>query len=186
VITVGPGFSTTAGAANQVPPGLEAAMDAAATSALIELFAGYRVTVERSVGLQAPLAALGVVRFTAPGMTGTATLGVSAATLRRSNARGTSDRDWIAELANQFLGRFKLKLLRAGFELWSMTPASVTGRLLITAVSQPGIAPVEFRDVNGGAVACWMQIEINGPLKITPPASDAAIPHEGDLILFDS
>ena len=80
MITVGPGFSMTAGAANQVPPGLEAAMDAAATSALIELFAGYRVTVERSVGLQAPLAALGVVRFTAPGMTGTATLGVSAAT----------------------------------------------------------------------------------------------------------
>ena len=161
-------------------------MDAAATSALIELFAGYRVTVERSVGLQAPLAALGVVRFTAPGMNGTATLGVSTATLRRSNPRGTSDRDWIAELANQFLGRFKLKLLRAGFELWSMTPVAVTGRLLITAVSQPGTAPVEFRDVNGGAVACWMQIEINGPLKITPPASDAAIPHEGDLLLFDS
>jgi len=39
------------------------------------------------------LAALGIVRFTAPGMNGAALLGASTSTLRRSNMRGTSDRD---------------------------------------------------------------------------------------------
>ena len=185
MITVGPVFSATPGA-NPLPAGMEQTMDAAASSALTELLAAYLVNVERSTGLEAPLAALGVVRFTAPGLNGTATLGASTGTLRRSNPRGTSDRDWIAELANQFVGRFKLKLLRAGFELWTMTPVAITGRLLITAVSQPGIAPVAFRDVAGGALALWMEVEVNGPLKFTPPASDAAIPSEGDVILFDS
>jgi len=160
-------------------------MEAAAISAVIELFAAYRVGIERSADLEVPLAALGVVRFTAPGLNGTATLGASATTLRRSNPRGSSDRDWIAELANQFVGRFKLKLLRSGFELWAMAPVTIMGRLLITAVSQPGSAPTAFRDAKGGALALWIDVEITGPVRTTPLASDDEVPHEGDVILFD-
>ena len=184
MITVGFASPATPGATTEAPAGMEQAMEAAATSALIELLAVYRVGVQRSVGLEAPLVALGVVRFTALGLNGTATLGVSAATLRRSNPCATSHRDWIAELANQFVGRFKLKLLRSGFELWSMAPVAITGRLLITAVSQPGSDPVAFRDLNGGALALWIEVEISGPIRITPPATNAEIPREGDVILF--
>jgi hypothetical protein len=175
--------------APQLPPELGGSIDAAATSAAVELFAAYRVTIAPASGadvkLPVPdLAALGVVRFTAPGLTGVAVLGTSTSTLRGSNTRSTSDRDWIAELANQYLGRFKLKLLRMGFELWSMTPVAVSGRLLATAVSQPNSAPICFRDAKGGSVAVWIDIEINGPLKITPPADAGEIPREGDIILF--
>jgi len=164
-------------------------MEAAATAAAVELLAAYGVTIEPITGQQAwvpeaPLTALGVVRFTAPGLSGTATLGATATTLRRSNARGTSDRDWIAELANQFIGRFKLKLLRAGFELWSMAPVAIMGRLLVTAVSQPGFTPLAFRDTSGGALAVWIEVEISGPVKIEAPGTDAEIPREGDVILF--
>ena len=177
------------GAAPQVPPGLESAIDATATSSAVELFAAYRVTIEPVAGpeVQLPipdLFALGIVRFTAPGLIGTTVLGASSGTLRRSNTRGTSDRDWVAELANQYIGRFKLKLLRMGYELWSMTPVTVSGRLLATAVSQPDFAPIVFREAKGGSVAVWIEIEINGPLKVTPPASDGEIPREGDVILF--
>ena len=104
--------------------------------------------------------------------------------LKRSNASGTSHSDWIAELANQFFGRFKLKLLRGGFELWSMEPVAITGRLLATGVSQPQSVPFAFVDAAGGAVALWIEMEINGEVKINRPASDAAIPNEGDVILF--
>ena len=177
------------GCAPQVPPGLESAIDATATSAAVELFAAYRVTIAPVTGpeVQLPipdLSALGIVRFTAAGLIGSTVLGLSTGTLRRSNMRGTSDRDWVAELANQYIGRFKLKLLRMGFELWSMTPVTVSGRLLATAVSQPDFAPIVFRDAKGGSVAVWIEIEINGPLKVTPPAGDGEIPREGDVILF--
>jgi hypothetical protein len=164
-------------------------MDTAAIAAVVELFAAYRVTLTPVNGAQDPapvadLAALGIVRFTGPGLTGTAVLGCSKGTLRRSNMRGTSDRDWIGELSNQFIGRLKLKLLRAGFELWSMTPLSTSGRLLASAVSQPEAPPAVFADAKGGSVAAWIEMEINGPLKVTAPAADGAIPREGDIILF--
>lgn len=177
------------GAAPQVPAELESTIDATATSAAVELFAAYRVTLAPVTGseVQLPipdLSALGIVRFTASGLVGTTVLGVSTGTLRRSNTRGTSDRDWVAELANQYIGRFKLKLLRLGFELWSMTPVTVSGRLLATAVSQPDAPPIVFKDAKGGSVAVWIDIEVDGPLKVTPPGSEGEIPREGDVILF--
>lgn len=176
-------------AAPPVPPELQSAIDATATSAAVELFAAYRVTIAPVAGseVQLPipdLSALGIVRFTAPGLSGTTTLGASTGTLHRSNTRGTSNRDWVAELANQYIGRFKLKLLRMGYELWSMTPVTVSGRLLATAVSQPDFPPILFKDAKGGSVAVWTEIEINGTLKVTPPANDGEIPREGDVILF--
>jgi hypothetical protein len=165
-------------------------MDTAAETAAVELFAvsGITITPVSSSSVQLPvpdLAALGTVRFTAPTLAGTAVLGASTGTLRRSSVRGTSDRDWIAELANQYLGRFKLKLIRAGFELWALAPVRVTGRLMITAVSQPEFTPLVFKDAKGGSVAVWIDFELNGPLKGTPSApAEGEIPREGDLILF--
>ena len=170
------------------PAGLQEAIEAAASSAAVELLAAYRVTTQLAVGPQAQarpsVAALGVVRFNSSGLNGSATLGASAAILKRSNPSGTSNSDWMAELANQFFGRFKLKLLRAGFELWSMALVAVTGRLLATGVSQPQAIPLVFVDAAGGAVALWIDIEINREIRINPPASDAEIPREGDIILF--
>ena len=165
-------------------------MDTAAETAAVELFAvsGVTITPVTGPGVQVPvpdLTALGTVRFTAPTLAGTAVLGASSATLRRSSVRGTSDRDWIAELANQYLGRFKLKLIRAGFELWALAPVRVSGRLLVTAVSQPEYTPLVFRDSKGGSVAVWIEFELSAPLKGTPSApAEGEIPREGDLILF--
>lgn len=171
------------------PPGLASTVDATATSTAVELFSAYRVTIAPVTDseIQLPIAdlsALGIVRFTAFELSGSAVLGVSNGTLRRSNTSGTSPRDWVAELANQFIGRLKLKLLRMGFELWSMAPVTVSGRLLATAVSQPDFVPLFFRDAQGGSVAVWIALDVNGPLKVTPPASDGEIPREGDVILF--
>lgn len=177
------------GPAPEIPTRVQTLLDAAATDASVELFAAHRVTITQvpATDAHAPvanLAALGIARFTAPTLTGTAVVGVSSSTLRRSNGGATSDRDWVAELANQFVGRFKLKLLRAGFELWSMTPVTVSGRLLATAVSQPQFAAIEFQDSRGGSLGVWIEIEINGPLKITAPPAAGEIPSEGDVILF--
>ena len=61
------------GAAPQVPAELESTIDATATSAAVELFAAYRVTLAPVTGseVQLPipdLSALGIVRFTASGL----------------------------------------------------------------------------------------------------------------------
>jgi hypothetical protein len=163
-------------------------MEAAAVAVAPELMAAHRVAIRPRIESQDPapvaLAALGVVRFTAPGMSGTTILGASGKLLKRANAGGTSDRDWIAELANQFFGRFKLKLLRGGIGLWSMSPVAATGRLLATGVSQPETTPFAFVGPQGEAIAVWIEIEINGEVKIDTAVGKAEIPHEGDVILF--
>ena len=164
-------------------------MDAAATSAAVELLGAYGVPIKplsqaEASGVGAGLAALGVVRFTAPGLNGTAVVGAAKSVLQRSNGTKTSDRDWIAELANQFIGRFKLKLLRGGFELWSMAPVAVSGRLILSAVSQPEFPPLAFRDSEGGALAVWIEIEISGQLKLETPPTDGEVPRESDVIIF--
>ena len=174
-----PGSSTLT-----VSTGPREAMEAAAISSVIELLNGYGVSVHPSAQAPTPpLAALGLVRFTAQGLSGTATLGASATILKRSNAAG-SGRDWIAELANQFVGRWKLKLLRGGFELWSMAPVAVKGRLLVTGISQPDSPPFVFTEAQGGGLALWMDVEVTGEVgKLTSPAEE--LPREGDVILFD-
>jgi hypothetical protein len=173
----------------QISSDLHRAIENAATIAAVELLAAYRVSItpiaNRTTDAPiAKLAALGTVRFSAPGLNGKAMLGASTGILRQSNGPGTSDHDWVAELANQFLGRFKLKLLRDGFELWSMAPVGVSGRLLATAVSQPGFTPIQFQDSRGGYLAVWIDIEISGPIKPSASPDSADIPREGDLILF--
>lgn len=175
--------------AGDTPGAVQTALETAATAAAIELFAAYRVALTTIAGsdIQTPvpdLAALGIVKFTAPALNGSAVLGASASILRKANGRGTSHRDWIAELANQYIGRFKLKLLRAGFELWSMSPVAVSGRLLATAVSQPQFPPIAFRDSQGGSVALWIELDVSGTLKMAAPAGEGEIPTEGDVILF--
>jgi hypothetical protein len=175
------------GEAPQVPAGLQGVVDVAAASAAIELFAASGVNLTALPGVQSPvpnLAALGIVRFSASALTGQAVVGMSTTILRPTGTRGTSDVDWIAELANQYMGRFKLKLLRAGFELWSLAPVRVSGRLLVTAVSQPAFTPLVFKDEKGGTVAVWIELEISGPLKDGKGPSEGEIPQEGDLILF--
>jgi len=186
-VTVGSGPGS--GPAPEIPARVQSLLNVAARDATVELFAAYRVTIAFVPGADAhtpmsDLAALGIVRFAAPALAGTVVLGASRSTLRQSNARGTPDRDWAAELANQFFGRFKLKLLRAGFELWSMAPVTVSGRLLATAVSQPQFAPITFRDSQGGSIGVWIEIEPTGPLNVTAPPAAGEIPSEGDIILF--
>jgi hypothetical protein len=166
-----------------VSTGPREAMEAAAISSVVELLNGYGILVQPSTQGPPPLAALGLVRFTAQGLSGTATLGASASILKRSNSAG-SGRDWIAELANQFVGRWKLKLLRGGFELWSMAPVAVKGRLLVTGISQPESPPFVFTEAQGGGLALWMDVEVTGEVgKMTSPAEE--LPREGDVILFD-
>jgi hypothetical protein len=184
-------FSTPPGASSPVrpPKGLQEAMETAASTAVVELLAAYGVTIKPTASGTSPpagagLAALGLVSFTASGLSGTATLGASAAILKRTNAGNAPGRDWVAELANQFIGRFKLKLLRGGFELWSLAPVAVKGRLLVTGISQPESPPLSFVDTQGGAVSLWMDVDVTGEIKNKNAENDAEIPREGDVILF--
>ena len=179
--------SSPGGSSVRAPSGLKEAMETAAVSSVLELMSSYGVAIQPVAGSHLPgtgLAALGMVRFTATGLNGTATLGASATILKRTNSGNTPGRDWIAEMANQYVGRFKLKLLRAGFELWSLAPVAVKGRLLVTGISQPESPPLAFVDAQGGAIAVWMELEVTGEIRTKAPPSDEAIPSEGDTILF--
>jgi hypothetical protein len=136
---------------------------------------GYRKSPE--------LTLVSVIGFAGRGVSGSLVLGATSEPLERSKPSRASARDWIAELANQLLGRIKNKVLRRGIEFYAMPPAVVSGNHLAPVTSQPDFRPWVFA-TPGGVVCLW--IEVSAAPEVQPDAGliAADIPAEGDVLLF--
>ena len=153
----------------------------------MSLFSAYDVSLEptdleeyrRNPGLNL----VSVIGFAGKEISGTLVLGATREPLERSKPVTSSERDWIAELANQLLGRIKNKVLRRGIEFYAMPPAVVSGAHLAPVVSRPDFRPCVFA-TPGGVVCLWIEINMRGELHPDPQLMTADIPAEGDLILF--
>lgn len=96
-----------------------------------------------------------------------------------------SDRDWIAELSNQLLGRFKNRLLGYGVEVYASTPVVLRGER-ITPLGLHGSLPGVIFDTSvGGRVTVWVDhVAVDG-LKLDKALAGAEAPaREGDVVLF--
>lgn len=165
---------------------LEALLLASLRAATLELFESYGVSlrpVER--GDQFPSEAfVGAVGLSAQGLTGSLILGAGCGTLRQSKPGASTDRDWTRELSNQLFGRVKMKLLRAGVEVWSTTPAVVDGQHVTPAVRSSQFRPLCFQAGDGEIVLTWAEVEMTSLVRLAPPIDPNALPNEGDVILF--
>jgi hypothetical protein len=130
------------------------------------------------------LTLVSVIGFAGKGVSGSLVLGATKEPLERSKPSRASERDWIAELANQLLGRIKNKVLRLGIEFYAMPPAVVSGNHLAPVVSQPDFHPWVFA-TPGGVVCLW--IEVTAAPEVIPDESlvGADIPAEGEMLLFE-
>jgi hypothetical protein len=151
------------------------------------LFLAYDVSLEptdiEAWRTNPELTLVSVIGFAGRGVSGSLVLGATQEPIERSKPSRASARDWIAELANQLLGRIKNKVLRQGIEFYAMPPAVVSGNHLAPVVSQPDFRPWVFA-TPGGVVCLW--IEVTAAAEITPDEAliGADIPAEGDMLLF--
>jgi hypothetical protein len=129
------------------------------------------------------LTLLSVIGFSGRGIGGSLVLGSTGEPLRRSNPSQSTDRDWIAELANQLLGRIKNRVMRSGIEFYAMPPSVVSGHHLVPVTSQPDFRPWLFA-TRGGIVCLWIEVSAGPELELDQRLLAADIPNEGDILLF--
>lgn len=130
-----------------------------------------------------PIHYLGVCGFGGTSFTGHVILGASEVVLTESNGTGSSCEDWMAELANQLLGRIKNRLMRRGINVHRVPPIVVKGSCVALAGSHEGEIPLRLADGRTG-VLIWVDSE---PAVDPAPSSDEPaeeVPSEGEVLLF--
>jgi CheY-specific phosphatase CheX len=153
----------------------------------LSLFRAYDVSIEPT-DLEAyrrnpELTLVSVIGFAGREVSGSLVLGATAEPLETSKPQTASPRDWIAELANQLLGRIKNKVLRCGIEFYAMPPAVVSGHHLAPVTSKEDFRPWVFA-TPGGVVCLWIELTVASELHPDGQLIDSDIPAEGDVLLF--
>lgn len=153
----------------------------------VRLFEAYGVNlVADPPGMAAELddlSMVGVIGFTSNQMRGTLVLAATDAPLTASNRVMAPARDWIAELSNQLLGRFKNRLLSFGVDLQMSTPLSLRGSQLRLVTTERALEPDIFISPNG-KVAVWLDVEASPDLVLAAPVGAPEVASEGDTLLF--
>jgi hypothetical protein len=129
-----------------------------------------------------PVLFLGVCGFGGPTFTGHVVLGASEGVLHRSNNTRSSSDDWMAELANQFLGRIKNGLLRQGIHVHRVPPVVIKGAAVALAHGH-GDAPLTLGDGHD-RVLIWLDAEPSTDEMPAQPQAEADVLGEGDMVLF--
>ena len=147
-----------------------------------KLFDSYGVALER-VDPEAipvlPVILSGLVGFSGPGIRGATILAASEKPIASSNPVDGSLGDWIAELANQLVGRIKNQLLLRGADLYVTTPIVLPGDH-IAPMRRPDITPLVFA-ADGGSVYVWIELETHADFVLGTPSE---VVSEGEALLF--
>jgi hypothetical protein len=153
----------------------------------VSLFRAYDVALEptdlAAFKAEQPVTLVSVIGFAGRHVSGTLVLGATDEPLARSKPKLASERDWIAELANQLLGRIKNKAMRSGIEFYAMPPAVVSGSHLAPVTSRVDFKPWVFA-TPGGIVCLWIEVFAAPEMQTDDELASAEIPAEGDILLF--
>lgn len=126
----------------------------------------------------------GVIGFAGRDMRGTLLLAMTGELLEELSPSTAFMRDWIAELSNQLLGRFKNQLLRYGTEIYGATPSVLRGELLTPLQPTCALAGHCF-DSTRGRACVWLDTEIREGFALQEPSAAAVAEVEGSALFFD-
>lgn len=153
-----------------------------AAKAWVELMAAYGVELTISdAGWEEKaeeVKLFGVIGFSGKGVRATCLIGAEVGLVEASCRVSSRPRDWIAELANQMIGRVKMKLLGHGVSVTMTTPLALSG-VRVTPLPRRGEDPVAFNSPCGAALL-WLEIEIDDDFTLSPGRPLSVEP--GDLI----
>ena len=152
--------------------------------ACTELFSDYGVSLARGHfewgDSNDPLLS-SVMGFVGDHLRGTCLLACEHAPLAASCPPGGRPRDWIGELANQLVGRLKVKLLGYGENVALTTPIVLQG-IRIQPLPRSNVSPALFSAGNG-VVLSWLEVEVECGFTLpAPQRADAG--ETGELMLF--
>jgi CheY-specific phosphatase CheX len=153
-----------------------------AENSCTQLFEAYGVKLERvdpAASPMLPVCLSGLVGFSGPGIRGASILAASESPIAKSNPVDGSLADWIAELANQLVGRIKNQLLLNGADVYSTTPIVLSGDH-IAPMRRPDITPLVF-SADGGNVFVWIELETKPEFQLGMPYE---VVNEGEAVLF--
>lgn len=123
-----------------------------------------------------------IIGYSGPEVRGTVMLAVSREGLAATRPIGDDDRDWLAELCNQLLGRVKNRLFRHGVQISMSTPLVIRGERLAPSMKGEH-APYRWAVAQGIAYA-WFDLECVPAFVWNPASSDSGVLDEGDALLF--
>lgn len=125
-----------------------------------------------------------VVGFHGAAISGAVVLIVDSGLLRSTMQTKTTDQEWLAELANQLLGRVKNRFLAYGVDIAASTPSVLSSVRIVPngpKDQRQGVTMV----ANGSRVTAWVDFQAKDPERLAKLArGEATVGREGDLILF--
>jgi len=146
-----------------------------------ELFAAYGVSTD-VVGAAAMdnQTLCGVLGFTGDAICGSVVIAASPEAVAASNPiEGAPATQWLSELTNQIVGRFKNSLVRRGVDIWISIPVVLNATRLVPVV-QPAVEPI-YMHVGGARFTIWLEVE--GDVTLNPPIDNGML-SEGEALLF--
>jgi hypothetical protein len=154
-----------------------------AAQAWLELMAAYGVEFASATHDDWPAGTkeaglFGVVGFEGQGLRATCLIGAEHRLVEASCRTSSRPRDWISELANQLIGRVKMKLLSRGVNVTMTIPIALSG-VQITPLPRFALAPLAFTSERGAALI-WLEIEIDEHLSFSSEQPLGIEP--GDLV----
>lgn len=126
---------------------------------------------------------LGFIGFTHANMRGALAI-TTTQELLGETAHGASPKDWIGELANQLLGRFKNKLLSYDVVLRVSTPIAMSGCSLSIA-SEPEHLYKLYYETPFGMLHVHLDLDMNPNFELIRVSSiGEELPDEGEPLFF--
>jgi CheY-specific phosphatase CheX len=152
------------------------------TKELLEAYGVAARPVQSAGALGASLGFAGIIGFTGAVLRGTLLIATTNATLERSNPAPTSPaREWMAELANQLLGRIKNQLFTCAIEIHLTTPLVLRGQhLSIEALRKVSLIEMVTDD---GPILVVLETESAGTLALVR-RRDIQVGIEGDSLMW--
>lgn len=149
-----------------------------------ELFAAYNVpSADAEIATADATGLCGVLGFTGGTLSGSVVITATDAALAASNPLGDGPtRDWISELTNQVVGRFKNALLRRGVDVGMSVPV-VLRAVRLVPVPNRAILPVAI-EVGGGLFCLWLDLEYAATFAIGEAVTLEAAGNEGEAFMF--
>jgi CheY-specific phosphatase CheX len=153
-----------------------------AGAACVELLKAYGValTPSQSWVESDELMFSGVMGFVGESVRGTCLLAAPQGTVEAAAPKQAGARDWVGELANQLVGRLKVKLMARGATIALSTPVVLRG-VKLSPLPRTDVEPVVF-DSAAGKVLVWVEVEIEDDFKLGEERALTA--SEGELLVF--
>jgi hypothetical protein len=162
-------------------PDLAEQIEAIVGECCVNLFSDYGVEmIAADAALPANLQFCATVGLTGSHIRGSLLLATTHEPLELAGDEPRILRDWIAELANQMVGRIKNRLIGMGTTIFYSTPVMLRGEHLAPLIHQP---PSLLFRANGGVVSVWFDVDVD-PALVLAESRDTVAAREGEALLF--